>query len=131
MTEHDEFDAHHHLRRTRNSHGWEVPTSPKPSLRVTLWHAAIMTLAIVVASVVGQWFMSLNGALTAYMGSIAQRDTIARQQAMASQSLANHVAGIYELKVGQPTHAKCTGCGSHEFRTPAGRTVCAYCRISP
>jgi hypothetical protein len=54
MTRQSEHDANRQLSDEQLAIGWKIPTT-KPTRRVTLWHAAILTAVIVAASVLGQW----------------------------------------------------------------------------
>ena len=54
MTRQPETTANRQLSDERHAIGWKVPTEPKPSFRVTLFHVSVITLAIVVVSVAGQ-----------------------------------------------------------------------------
>ena len=54
MTRQSETTANRQLSDERHAIGWKVPTEPKPSYRVTLFHVAVITWAIVAVSVVGQ-----------------------------------------------------------------------------
>ena len=60
MTRQSETTANRQLSDERHAIGWKVPTEPKPSFRVTLFHVAVIAWAIVVASVVGQWLVEIG-----------------------------------------------------------------------
>lgn len=60
MTRQSETTANRQLSDERHAIGWKVPTEPKPKLRVTLFHVAVVTWAVVVLSVVGQWLAEVS-----------------------------------------------------------------------
>jgi hypothetical protein len=60
MTRQTKTTANRQLSDERHAIGWKVPTEPKPSFRVTLFHLAGITLAVVAGSVVGQWLVEIG-----------------------------------------------------------------------
>lgn len=55
MTRQSETTENRQLSDERHAIGWKVPTEPKRSWGGSILLGAIVALAIVVASVVGQW----------------------------------------------------------------------------
>lgn len=60
MTRQTETTANRQLSDERHAIGWKVPTEPKRAWGGSILLAAIVTLAIVVASIVGQWLAKIG-----------------------------------------------------------------------